>query len=131
MGGYKVQGKRLDQARALVEDARALEEAGVFSLVLEGMPEPVGAAITEAIGVPTIGIGAGRRCDGQVLVFHDLFGLNPGPLPRFARRYADLAGVISDAARRFADDVRSGAFPSEAETYSSPSLVNDAGPRRG
>jgi len=129
MGGYRVQGKRVDEARALVEDARALEEAGIFSLVLEGMPEAVGRMITEAAGVPTIGIGAGRHCDGQVLVFHDLYGLNPGPLPRFARRYADLAGVITEATERFIADVRSGAFPSEAETYSSPSPVAGAAGR--
>jgi 3-methyl-2-oxobutanoate hydroxymethyltransferase len=126
MGGYRVQGKRVDEARALVEDARALEEAGAFSLVLEGMPEVVGRMVTEAVGIPTIGIGAGRHCDGQVLVYHDLFGMTPGPLPRFARRYADLAGVISEAAGRFIADVRSGAFPSEAETYASPSPVAGA-----
>ena len=132
MGGYKVQGKRVDEARALVEDARALDEAGIFSLVLEGMPETVGRMITEAVGVPTFGIGAGRHCDGQVLVFHDVFGLNPGPLPRFARRYADLAGAIGAAAGRFIEDVRSGAFPSEAETYSTPAPLAGAlgGPKR-
>jgi len=127
MGGYRVQGKRVDEARALVEDARALEDAGIFSLVLEGMPEAVGRMITDATGIPTIGIGAGRHCDGQVLVFHDLFGLNPGPLPRFARRYADLAGTITEATERFIADVRGGAFPAEAETYSSPSPVAGGG----
>jgi 3-methyl-2-oxobutanoate hydroxymethyltransferase len=127
MGGYKVQGKRVDEARDLVEDARALAEAGVFSLVLEGVPEPVGRMITEAATVPTLGIGAGRHCDGQVLVFHDLFGLNPGPLPRFARRYADLAGVISDATRRFIADVRGGTFPSESETYAGPTPIAGSG----
>ena len=129
MGGYKVQGKRIDEARALVEDARALEAAGAFSLVLEGMPEPVGTRVTESVGIPTLGIGAGRHCDGQVLVFHDVVGLNTGVAPRFVRRYADVAGIISDAAKRFIDDVRSGAFPSEAETYSMPSAV-DAPSRR-
>jgi 3-methyl-2-oxobutanoate hydroxymethyltransferase len=128
MGGYKVQGKRLDEAQALVDDARALEEAGAFSLVLEGMPEAVGRRITEAVGIPTIGIGAGRFCDGQVLVFHDLVGLNTGTAPRFVRRYADLAGTITDAAQRFAADVRSGDYPSESETYSAPAPV--AGPAR-
>jgi 3-methyl-2-oxobutanoate hydroxymethyltransferase len=120
MGGYRVQGKRLDEARALVEDAQALEEAGIFALVLEGMPESVGRMITEATSVPTIGIGAGRHCDGQVLVFHDFVGLGTGPAPRFVRRYADLAGAITDATRRFIEDVRSGDYPSEAETYSAP-----------
>ena len=126
MGGYKVQGKRVDEARALVDDAQALEEAGVFSLVLEGIPEPVGRRVTQAVGIPTIGIGAGRFCDGQVLVFHDVVGLSSGPAPRFVRRYADLAGAISDAARRFIEDVRSGAFPSEAETYAMPAPLDDA-----
>jgi 3-methyl-2-oxobutanoate hydroxymethyltransferase len=130
MGGYKVQGKRVDEAQALVDDARALEEAGAFSLVLEGMPEAVGRRITGAVGIPTIGIGAGRFCDGQVLVFHDLVGLNTGTLPRFVRRYADLAGVITDAAQRFAADVRSGDYPNESETYSTPSAVPAAGPAR-
>ena len=129
MGGYKVQGKRIDEARALVEDAQALEEAGAFSIVLEGMPEPVGRRVTESVGIPTIGIGAGRSCDGQVLVFHDLVGLTQGPVPRFVRRYADLAGAITDATRRFIDDVRSGSFPSEAETYSMPAAVGTP-PRR-
>ena len=123
MGGYRVQGKRADEAAALVEDARALEEAGAFALVLEGMPEAAARAVTGAISIPTIGIGAGRYCDGQVLVFHDLVGLTPGRLPRFARRYADLAGVIEQAARRFADDVRAGAFPSESEIYTAPQSV--------
>jgi 3-methyl-2-oxobutanoate hydroxymethyltransferase len=130
MGGYKVQGKRLDEAQALVDDARALEEAGAFSLVLEGMAEAVGRRITEAVGIPTIGIGAGRFCDGQVLVFHDLVGLNTGTAPRFVRRYADLAGTITDAAQRFAADVRSGDYPSESETYSAPAPVAAAGPAR-
>jgi len=130
MGGYKVQGKRIDEAQTLVDDARALEEAGAFALVLEGMPETVGRRITEAVGIPTIGIGAGRFCDGQVLVFHDLVGLNTGTLPRFVRRYADLAGVVADAARRFAADVRSGDYPNESETYSVPSAVPAAGPAR-
>jgi 3-methyl-2-oxobutanoate hydroxymethyltransferase len=129
MGGYKVQGKRIDEARALVEDAQALEEAGVFSLVLEGVPEPVGRKVTESVGIPTIGIGAGRYCDGQVLVFHDFAGLSQGSVPRFVRRYADLSGAIGDATRRFIEDVRSGSFPSEAETYSMPSAVGT--PSRG
>ena len=123
MGGYRVQGKKIDQARALVEDAVALEEAGVFSLVLEGIPETVGRAITEAVSVPTIGIGAGRHCDGQVLVFHDLVGLGEGPTPRFVRRYARIGDEIASAVRRFIGDVRDGSFPSEAEIYSAPAVV--------
>jgi 3-methyl-2-oxobutanoate hydroxymethyltransferase len=126
MGGYRVQGKRVDQARGLVEDARALEQAGVFSLVLEGVPESVGRAITEAVSIPTIGIGAGRGCDGQVLVFHDLVGLGEGTPPKFARRYARIGDEIASAARRFIDDVRNGAFPSEAEVYTAPEAVGAA-----
>ena len=126
MGGYRVQGKRIDQARALVEDAQALERAGVFSLVLEGIPEPVGRAITEAVAIPTIGIGAGRYCDGQVLVFHDLVGLGESAPPKFARRYARIGDAIADAARRFIDDVRGGSFPSEAEIYAAPAALGTA-----
>jgi len=124
MGGYRVQGKRIDQARALVDDAVALEEAGVFAIVLEGMPENAGRAITEAVSIPTLGIGAGRFCDGQVLVFHDLVGLGEGEPPRFARRYARIGDEIAAAAGRFIADVRDGSFPSEAEIYSSPSAVD-------
>jgi len=132
MGGYRVQGKRRDEVRTLVDDARALEEAGIFALVLEGMPEAAGQAITEAVTVPTIGIGAGRHCSGQVLVFHDLVGLGAGPAPRFARRYADLNEIIGSAARRFIQDVRDGGFPSEAEIYTAPvSAPRAAGARRG
>ena len=130
MGGYRVQGKRIDQARALVEDAKALEKAGVFSLVLEGMPESVGQAISEAVSIPTIGIGAGRFCDGQVLVFHDLVGLGEGTPPKFARRYASIGDEIASAARRFVGDVRDGSFPSEAETYSAPAVVGIVKTRR-
>ena len=132
MGGYRVQGKRIDQARALVEDAVALEEAGAFSLVLEGMPESVGRAVTEAVGIPTIGIGAGRFCDGQVLVLHDLLGLGEGPPPRFARRYAEIGREIEGAARRFIADVQAGSFPSEAEIYTAPeALGSSRGPGPG
>ncbi len=120
MGGYRVQGRRIDEARALVDDAVALEQAGVFCLVLEGVPESVGREVRKAIGIPTIGIGAGRDCDGQVLVFHDLVGLTQGALPRFARRYADLTAEIATAARRFIQDVQDGSFPSEAEIYTAP-----------
>jgi 3-methyl-2-oxobutanoate hydroxymethyltransferase len=123
MGGYRVQGKKSDEVRALVEDARALQEAGIFALVLEGMPAPAGRAISEAIDIPTIGIGAGPDCDGQVLVFHDLVGLTEGTPPRFVRRYAAVGEVIADAARRFIADVHTGSFPSEAETYQVPSPV--------
>ena len=124
MGGYRVQGKKIDQARALVDDAVALEEAGVFALVLEGMPENAGRAVTEAVSIPTLGIGAGRYCDGQVLVFHDLVGLGEGAPPKFARRYARIGDEIAAAVGRFIADVRDGSFPSEAEIYSSPAAVD-------
>ena len=117
MGGYKVQGRARDAADALLEDAKAIASAGVFSIVLEGIPSDLAARITAAVDVPTIGIGAGSGCDGQVLVIHDLLGMLPGPAPKFVRRYADLHGVATEAIRRWASDVRSGGFPSCDETY--------------
>jgi 3-methyl-2-oxobutanoate hydroxymethyltransferase len=117
MGGFKVQAKEFDAARVLLDDAVALAEAGCFSIVLECVPDAVATTVTEAVPVPTIGIGAGANCDGQVLVFHDLLGLNPGRPPKFVRRYADLRGDAITAVSAFADDVRSGRYPSEAETY--------------
>ena len=123
MGGYRVQGRRAGEAARLVEDARALEEAGAFLLILEAVPEPVGRTITGAVGIPTVGIGAGRFTDGQVLVLHDLIGLSPGPLPRFARQYADVGGIIASAAGRYVEDVLRGAFPSEKEVYGAPQPV--------
>ena len=117
MGGFKVQAKEFDAARVLLDDALALAEAGCFSIVLECVPDAVATTVTEAVPVPTIGIGAGASCDGQVLVFHDLLGLNGGRPPRFVRRYADLRADATAAVAQFADDVRSGQYPSEAETY--------------
>jgi 3-methyl-2-oxobutanoate hydroxymethyltransferase len=117
MGGFKVQAKEFDAARVLLDDAVALAEAGCFSIVLECVPDALAATVTEGVPVPTIGIGAGVQCDGQVLVFHDLLGLNGGRAPKFVRRYADLRGDATAAVSRFADDVRSGRYPSEAETY--------------
>jgi len=119
LGGYRVQGRTQEAVRNLLDDAVAVSEAGIFALVLEAVPEPVAAAVTEAVGVPTIGIGAGRRCDGQVLVFHDLLGLGrPGARsPRFVRRYAELAEAGQAAIAAWREDVRSGAFPGESETY--------------
>lgn len=119
LGGYRVQGRSAEAVRCLLDDAVALGEAGIFALVLEAVPEPVAAAVTEAVPVPTIGIGAGARTDGQVLVFHDLLGLGrPGaPSPRFVRRYAELGEAGRSAIARWRDDVRSGAFPGPAETY--------------
>ena len=120
MGGFRVQGKFAEAARELLDDARALAAAGVFALVLEGIPDVLAAAITEAIPVPTIGIGAGPQCDGQVLVFHDVLGLGDRKPAKFVRQYAHLADDATAAVSRFFDDVRSGAFPSEAETYHMP-----------
>jgi 3-methyl-2-oxobutanoate hydroxymethyltransferase len=117
MGGYKVQGKTEAHASLLLEDAKALAEAGVFSIVLEGIPDAVAARITDEIDVPTIGIGAGARCDGQVLVIHDLLGMLPGPVPRFVRRYARAQEESAEAIRRWADDVRARAYPGEDESY--------------
>ena len=123
MGGFKVQGKTVDAARALVDDALALEEAGVFAIVLEGVPDEVARMVTDAVTVPTIGIGAGVHCDGQVLVFHDVLGFEDRITPKFVRRYADLKAAGVDALARFAADVRSGAFPSSAESYHLPAGV--------
>jgi 3-methyl-2-oxobutanoate hydroxymethyltransferase len=116
-GGYKVQGRDQAAALGLVEDARALEAAGCFAIVLEAVPDEVARMVTDAIDVPTIGIGAGPHCDGQVLVFHDLLGIEDRIRPKFVRRYADLKGVAVAAMAAFADDVRTGRFPSAAESY--------------
>ncbi len=116
-GGYRVQGRSSEAALELVADAKALAHAGCFAIVLEGMPAAVSQMITEAVDVPTIGIGAGGHCDGQVLVFHDVLGLETRMLPRFVRRYATLHDDGVDALTRFAADVRSGAFPNPDECY--------------
>jgi 3-methyl-2-oxobutanoate hydroxymethyltransferase len=120
LGGFKAQGKTAAKARRLVEDAVALQDAGCFAVVLEAVPAPVAARISERLAAPTIGIGSGPDCDGQVLVLHDVLGLYEGRSPRFARRYADLASEIRSALARFGDEVRSGAFPTEEHTYAMP-----------
>jgi 3-methyl-2-oxobutanoate hydroxymethyltransferase len=120
LGGFKAQGRTAERALQLLADARALEAAGCFSIVLEAVPAPVAARITEQLSIPTIGIGAGADCDGQVLVWHDLLGLYEGRSPRFVKRYADLAGEIQRALEAYAAEVRSGAFPEEQHTYSIP-----------
>ncbi|MDQ3757214.1 MAG: 3-methyl-2-oxobutanoate hydroxymethyltransferase [Actinomycetota bacterium] len=117
MGGFKVQGKEADAAAALVEDAQALADAGCFAIVLEGVPDTVARMVTEAVAVPTVGIGAGRWCDGQVLVFHDLLGIEDRMAPKFVRRYASLKADAVEAVAAYADDVRSGRFPSDGESY--------------
>jgi 3-methyl-2-oxobutanoate hydroxymethyltransferase len=117
MGGYRVQGKAVDAAEALVDEARALADAGCFSIVLEGVPDQVARLVTDAVPVPTIGIGAGPFCDGQVLVFHDLLGIEDRITPKFVRRYASLKADAVEAMARFADDVRRRRFPSDDESY--------------
>ena len=120
MGGYRVQAKEAAAAEALLIDAKALAAAGCFAIVLEGVPDVVAARVTAEVEVPTVGIGAGGACDGQVLVFHDVLGLTEGKAPKFVRRYAELATAAADAVSRWAADVRSGAFPAEEETYHLP-----------
>ena len=120
MGGYRVQAQQAAAADALVDDAKAIVAAGVFAIVLEGVPDVVGARVTAEVDVPTVGIGAGPHTDGQVLVFHDVLGLGEGTPPRFVRRYADLRSAAVEAVAAWAHDVRSGAFPSDAESYHVP-----------
>lgn len=117
LGGFKVQGRTLDSARRLLDDATAVEEAGAFSLVLECIPSEVANEITARASIPTIGIGAGPHCDGQVLVFHDLLGLYEGRLPRFVRAYGDFGKLMREALSRFCTDVTEGRFPTEEEAF--------------
>ena len=119
-GSYKARGRTAAEARRIFDEARALERAGCFAVVLEAIPAQVAARITEALKIPTIGIGAGASCDGQVLVWHDLLGLTRGHVPRFVKRYADLSETILDALRRYAADVRSAEFPDDTHTYGMP-----------
>lgn len=117
-GTYKVRAKEEEEAAQLLKDAKALEEAGVFSIVLEKIPAKLAKQVTESVSVPTIGIGAGPQCDGQVLVIHDMLGLNKDFSPRFLRRYEDLHGKMTDAVTHYIEDVKSGDFPNEDEQYS-------------
>ncbi|HEX9240794.1 MAG TPA: 3-methyl-2-oxobutanoate hydroxymethyltransferase [Candidatus Bathyarchaeia archaeon] len=116
-GGYRVQGRNADSSDKLVDDAKSLEEAGVFGIVLEMITEEVAKAIAESVSIPTIGIGSGRFCDGQVLVLHDIIGLYPSLRPKFAKRYVDVATMIREALQNFAADVRNGAFPEEQHVF--------------
>jgi 3-methyl-2-oxobutanoate hydroxymethyltransferase len=125
-GGFKVQGKSLSAIEQLMRDAIALEGAGVFAVVLEGIPREVAAMITAQLSVPTIGIGAGPDCDGQVLVLHDLVGLTFSPPAKFVRKYADVRGVIAGAIREFKQDVETGAYPGEDESYHLPREVAES-----
>ena len=117
MGGYRVQGRGVEAARELVEDARALAAAGVFAIVLEGVPDIVAQIVTQEVPVPTIGIGAGPFCDGQVLVYHDVLGLHHGRLPKFVRQYTHLADIATEALEHFFADIESGTFPADNESY--------------
>ncbi|HOW86481.1 MAG TPA: 3-methyl-2-oxobutanoate hydroxymethyltransferase [Candidatus Aminicenantes bacterium] len=127
-GRFRVRGTAGEEARRIVEDARALERAGAFAVVIESVPGEVGAEITRALSVPTIGIGAGVGCDGQVLVLHDLIGLSTGHLPKFVRKYADVHGVIAGAVGAYAEDVRAGRFPDDATSYHLKPTAPAAGP---
>ncbi len=120
LGGFRAQGRTSDRAQQLLDEARALEAAGCFGVVLEAVPPAVAAAVTDALSVPTIGIGAGPACDGQVLVWHDMLGFSGGRAPRFVKRYGEVGAAITDALARYAADVRGGAFPEEQHTYSMP-----------
>ena len=117
LGGFRVQGRDEDGAQRLVDEARRLEDAGAFSVVLELVPAAAAARVTEAVSIPTIGIGAGPRCDGQVLVLHDLLGLNDKFAPKFLKRYASLAEDVRRALREFGGDVRSGTYPDDAHSF--------------
>ncbi len=120
MGGYRVQGKTVGGAEQLLRDARAVEAAGAFAIVLEGIPRELAAEITRNAQIPTIGIGAGPDCDGQILVLHDMLGLTFQEPPKFARRYANVGEIIAQAVREYCADVQSGNFPSDAESYHTP-----------
>jgi 3-methyl-2-oxobutanoate hydroxymethyltransferase len=128
LGGYRVQGKTPGTAEQLLRDARSVEAAGAFAIVLEAMPRELAAEITTAVHIPTIGIGAGPDCDGQILVLHDMLGLTFQDAPKFARRYANIGEVISNAVREYCADVQSGSFPSDAESYHTPGSVKGRKP---
>jgi 3-methyl-2-oxobutanoate hydroxymethyltransferase len=131
LGRYRVKGKVAAEARRIVEDAVRLEEAGAFAVVLESIPVEVAALVTRAVGIPTIGIGAGPACDGQVLVFHDVMGFSTGYMPKFVRRYADLNGVMGVAIQAYAADVRAGRFPDDATSYHlRPEVAAELAPKK-
>jgi 3-methyl-2-oxobutanoate hydroxymethyltransferase len=127
LGGFVVQGRGEAKAHALLDDARALEAAGCYAIVLEAIPAELAAEVTAALRIPTIGIGAGARCDGQVLVSYDLLGMNAEFQPRFVKRYAELHALITEAAARYTDEVRRGAFPSEAHSFGDLRVISAAG----
>jgi len=120
LSGYKVQGRTAEDAKRVVQNALALEEAGAFSIVVEAVPKELGAFVTQQLRIPTIGIGAGPDCDGQVLVFHDIVNLTFAEPAKFVRRYGDAAAVITNAVQQFKHDVETGGYPSDAESYHLP-----------
>ncbi|MGH9396477.1 MAG: 3-methyl-2-oxobutanoate hydroxymethyltransferase [Terriglobia bacterium] len=124
-GGHRVQGKTAESAASLLADAQAVEDAGAFALVLEGIPRELATLITGRVRIPTIGIGAGPGCDGQVLVVHDLLGISPEPRPKFVRPYANVRGIMQEAFARFREDVCASRFPGDAESYHWAAAVND------
>jgi 3-methyl-2-oxobutanoate hydroxymethyltransferase len=126
MGGYKVQGRAKADALRILEDAHRLQEAGCFCVLLEGIPADLAARVTETLSIPTLGIGAGPHCTGQVLVFHDILGLTPEPGPKFVRRYAQGFQDLRAALATWAEDVRTGAFPDARESYTLPEAVRPA-----
>jgi 3-methyl-2-oxobutanoate hydroxymethyltransferase len=126
MGGFKVQGKGIDDARAVIDDAVALADAGVFAIVLEGVPDELARVISETVAVPIIGIGAGVHCDGQVLVWHDLLGMEDRLAPKFVRRFGDVGVETQAAVERYAAAVRDGSFPSKAESYVATGELTEA-----
>ncbi len=130
MGGFHVQGKSAEASRQIERDARAAESAGAFAVVLESIPRELAARVTERLRIPTIGIGAGPDCDGQILVYHDLLGLTFGRVPKFARQYANLSEIINNAVTTYCEDVRGGAFPSDAESYHAPAAIPLESPAR-
>jgi 3-methyl-2-oxobutanoate hydroxymethyltransferase len=125
MGGYRVQGKTLESATELLADAEAVEEARAFAIVLEGLPRELAALVTRRLRIPTIGIGAGPDCDGQILVFHDLVGLSFLPRAKFVRPYADTASNLRHALARFREDIVSGRFPDDRESYHWPAGLSE------
>ena len=128
IGGFQVQGKTAEAARQVERDAHAVEAAGAFAVVLESMPRDLAARITSNLRIPTIGIGAGPDCDGQILVFHDLVGLTAGHKPKFIRQYADLSSEVAQAVSKYCEDVRTGSFPSDAESYHAPAELRERMP---
>jgi 3-methyl-2-oxobutanoate hydroxymethyltransferase len=116
-GGFKVQGKKLESAKQIIEDAKKLEDAGAFAIVLEGIPSALGKLITEAISIPTIGIGAGKDCDGQVLVYQDMLGMFPDFTPKFVKKFADIGDIMTEGIKNYIKEVNEGTFPAKEHSF--------------